>query len=248
MAQDALETTENDPLLSRPARASSKDDDADDDDDARTADGTLFSRQSAMISTIAESVDEFVSVCSEIIDDVIETFEGEIEDAKDGQNFFLEMSLVRNLSILPSDTVDTSQLVEMTRNPLPDIDYWEEMQEHEREDEQEGQMETLPTISEEKIYREELLERKRIQSFDAETKSTIQVAEMVPKDEPQTSASTSTPLSAYLLLASAVISLSSIGPLLDLQEGASSTMKVHWRTAATSVVLFPFAASSMIRE
>jgi drug/metabolite transporter (DMT)-like permease len=50
------------------------------------------------------------------------------------------------------------------------------------------------------------------------------------------------PLSAYLLLLSAVISLSSIGPLLKLQQDVTPTMKIVWRMAGTAILLLPLAA------
>jgi drug/metabolite transporter (DMT)-like permease len=50
------------------------------------------------------------------------------------------------------------------------------------------------------------------------------------------------PLSAYLLLLSAVISLSSIGPLLQLQQNVTPTMKIVWRMACTTILLLPLAA------
>eukprot|EP00429_Kryptoperidinium_foliaceum_P049431 CAMPEP_0176124172 /NCGR_PEP_ID=MMETSP0120_2-20121206/62596_1 /TAXON_ID=160619 /ORGANISM="Kryptoperidinium foliaceum, Strain CCMP 1326" /LENGTH=469 /DNA_ID=CAMNT_0017458925 /DNA_START=206 /DNA_END=1612 /DNA_ORIENTATION=+ len=54
--------------------------------------------------------------------------------------------------------------------------------------------------------------------------------------------STQVPAKAYFLLASAVVSLSSIAPLLDLQTGTSPTMKIVWRQAATAMLFFPFAS------
>ena len=54
-----------------------------------------------------------------------------------------------------------------------------------------------------------------------------------------------TPLTAYLLLASAVISLSAIGPLLEVQADATSTMKIIWRMLGTSILLFPFACHDL---
>ncbi len=51
----------------------------------------------------------------------------------------------------------------------------------------------------------------------------------------------STPISAYFLLLSAVVSLSSIGPLLVLQDNATPTMKIVWRMTGTSLLLIPFA-------
>jgi len=53
--------------------------------------------------------------------------------------------------------------------------------------------------------------------------------------------SSSIPLSAYVLLLSAIVAMSTVGPLLQLQDDASSTMKVVWRMAGTSFLLFPFA-------
>lgn len=55
------------------------------------------------------------------------------------------------------------------------------------------------------------------------------------------------PWSAYLLLLSAVVSLSAIGPFLELQGGTSQIMKVTWRTMGTSIMLLPLAISE-VRE
>jgi hypothetical protein len=57
----------------------------------------------------------------------------------------------------------------------------------------------------------------------------------------------SAPLSAYLLLLGAVISLAAIGPLLELQSDVSPTMKIVWRQAGTGILLFPLAALEVYR-
>ena len=57
-----------------------------------------------------------------------------------------------------------------------------------------------------------------------------------------------TPISAYFLLASAVVALSSIGPLLDLQQNVTPTMKIYWRMSATAMLLFPLAVVSIRTE
>ena len=49
------------------------------------------------------------------------------------------------------------------------------------------------------------------------------------------------PVSAYLLLLSAVLSLSAVGPLLQLQHDAPAILKVSWKAAGTALFLFPFA-------
>ena len=55
-------------------------------------------------------------------------------------------------------------------------------------------------------------------------------------------------LSAYLLLATAVISLSAIAPLLDLQNDVAPAMKLYWRQCATSMLLLPLAIHSICTE
>eukprot|EP00977_Amphora_coffeiformis_P001348 scaffold283_cov186-Amphora_coffeaeformis.AAC.6 len=56
------------------------------------------------------------------------------------------------------------------------------------------------------------------------------------------------PLVAYLLLISAVIGLSSIGPLLNLQCGVDPTMKIVWRNFSAAVALIPLVLLSVWRE
>ena len=61
-------------------------------------------------------------------------------------------------------------------------------------------------------------------------------------------AMTDIPFSAYLMLAMAVVGLSSIGPLLDLQDGVSATLKIIWRTQATAALLLPFVIYGVYEE
>jgi hypothetical protein len=56
------------------------------------------------------------------------------------------------------------------------------------------------------------------------------------------------PISAYFLLASAVFSLSAIGPLFKMQDGVEPTMKIFWRMTGTSLVLLPLALHSIHQE
>lgn len=61
-------------------------------------------------------------------------------------------------------------------------------------------------------------------------------------------ASTGIPFRAYLLLITAVVALSSIGPLLNLQEGVDPVMKIYWRMSGTALFLFPLALRSLYQE
>ncbi|GFH45763.1 hypothetical protein CTEN210_02237 [Chaetoceros tenuissimus] len=54
------------------------------------------------------------------------------------------------------------------------------------------------------------------------------------------------PLNAYLILGSAVVALSSIGPFLAAQKGVSGEMKIVWRFQGTAMMLGPFAIQEII--
>lgn len=149
--------------------------------------------------TIRESV---VEEYNEVKDALVE----EMVEADDGDNFFLEMSLARNLSILPGDVMNVAIA---------------------------GAEASHATA----------------QDTEAEEGFELPPADFLPLPPDQLpSGPLATPASAYFLLASAVIALSSIGPLLDLQEDCTPTMKVYWRMSATAMVLLPLAAYSVGKE
>lgn len=155
--------------------------------------------------TLVSIVEDASEAVAEEFQEVADAFIEELEDADEemDKTFLLEMTLTRNLSILPADMVDSAAMVpSMIPFPNPDC-------QAEDEETGEGDEETL-------------------------------------KDEDNEIEKA--PMSAYFLLASAVISLSSIGPLLDLQNDVSGTMKIYWRTTATALLLLPFAVSSICRE
>jgi drug/metabolite transporter (DMT)-like permease len=76
----------------------------------------------------------------------------------------------------------------------------------------------------------------------------METLDLITEAEAVVVAVVTTPLSAYLLLAMAVISLSAIGPLLEAQKDVNSTMKICWRQFATSCLLFPFAVVSVRKD
>mmetsp|Transcript_23940 Transcript_23940/g.58510 ORF Transcript_23940/g.58510 Transcript_23940/m.58510 type:complete len:429 (+) Transcript_23940:250-1536(+) len=86
---------------------------------------------------------------------------------------------------------------------------------------------------------------KKLKLLDQESLTLPSTVSDLKKDEATTSEPV--PLSAYFLLASAVISLSFIAPLLDLQD-ADPIMKIVWRQIATTMLLAVMAASTCIRE
>jgi len=85
--------------------------------------------------------------------------------------------------------------------------------------------------------------------FDIETAKSVETTtntdegenssdeEFSTKTTTTTGITTRTPFFAYVLLFTAVVSLSAIGPLLLLQEDASPTMKIIWRMMGASMLL-----------
>lgn len=67
--------------------------------------------------------------------------------------------------------------------------------------------------------------------------------EMVPSVEDE-NPEAAPPLSAYLILGSAVCALSSIGPFLAKQENVNPCMKIVWRFQGTVILLAPLAIRS----
>ncbi|KAL7578552.1 hypothetical protein ACA910_011610 [Epithemia clementina (nom. ined.)] len=56
------------------------------------------------------------------------------------------------------------------------------------------------------------------------------------------------PCSAYFLLLLAVMTLSSIGPLLQIQQGVDPVLKVAWRSMATVLMLLPLVVGVLCTE
>lgn len=230
---DQQQAIESDPLLShRQENGATEDDSSSVDSDHDENDNA--SQATSLLGTITENIEEFIDetfeVASTFVDNVVDelnevadAFAEELQDVgddKDSKHFFLEMNLTRNLSLLPGDMVDASNYVKESFAPLPDPDV------HKKEHVEQEHL-AMPTIDEGKAFLTEI-----------EVKETKRKEKEIP----------GIPLSAYFLLATAVFSLSSIGPLLDFQTGVGSTMKVFWRTSATSCVLLPFAIRSIVRD
>ncbi|KAL3935003.1 MAG: hypothetical protein SGBAC_009398 [Bacillariaceae sp.] len=97
-----------------------------------------------------------------------------------------------------------------------------------------------PTLSLFKLANDKKI--KLLEEGRAELTSTVSDLDKEATNPPET-----IPLSAYFLLASAVISLSFVAPLLDLQE-ADPIMKIVWRQIATTMLLAVCAALTLIKE
>lgn len=126
-----------------------------------------------------------------------------LDEVLEGDDFFLTMSLTKNLSLLPSRP-EVNQLVEEIQEDFGSL-------------------------------------RRNLSLLPSSRRQ-----QAAPKVEEEEDPEASPPLSAYLILGSAVCALSSIGPFLAKQVDVDATMKIVWRFQGTGFLLAPFAIHSMI--
>eukprot|EP00977_Amphora_coffeiformis_P015896 scaffold4786_cov198-Amphora_coffeaeformis.AAC.8 len=153
-----------------------------------------------VLATLMEgATDALHTVQDGVKDEIAEVqtaFADETMEENNESSYFLEMSLARAWSILPSDVPDVQNAVDKV---LGVVD--------------------APTPTDDNGK----------QGGGANTASKI-------------------PLHAYLLLALAVVSLSSIGPMLDLQQECSPIMKIYWRMSGTAMFLFPLCCVDLFQQ
>ena len=213
--------------------------DNDDDDDDELDHGNLFFKMTKRIqksirqslrsnggagSSIRAAAGEAREAIAEEYANVKEAWVDHLYEVADetNQDFFMDMNLVRNLSILPSQR-DIKQLKEAVTTPLRRRVRPSERQQAEAEAEAEGG--GYKTIE---------------SATDVDVDSAAGAQEHKPGG--------GVPLTAYLTLGSAVTALSSIGPFLAAQRNVEPTMKIVWRFQGTALLLAPFMIQSIIVE
>jgi drug/metabolite transporter (DMT)-like permease len=163
---------------------------------------TVYDAAEAAAETIAESVvdarEAVVDATVDEVHEIAETVLGELHKGEDDDRYFLDMALMRGLSVLPGEMQQAGERAQANME-----------------------------------HRVEL-------KLAAE-----QHCNVADISAQQVEAAIHIPLSAYLLLASAIISLSAIGPALQYQTGATSSMKIVWRQLATGLLLCPMAMRSV---
>lgn len=182
--------------------------------------GTVYVEEAgqAVVSEIGEVGEEFKANVVDETDSVFEAAVDEMVSHDDGDSFFLEMTLARSLSILPEDVMSIADTDLSTVIPPTEVGEGEG-----GHDESLGEV-SVPTLAgEDESY---------IRDFEGGVKNEftplIGSAETEKEEAEAKLRSPSKSIAAYILLASAVVSLSSIGPLLDMQQNCTPVMKIFW--------------------
>lgn len=194
----------------------------------------------------AEIAFEAVETLEHTAEEVKGVFVSELHDADESNDHFfvIDMNLTRGLSLLPGDVVDATEgHVDSFLSTM--------VAHHDQFAPTEGTATPQDVLRDENVKTSNLVST--ITTADAAINLTDGLEKLDELEEAdnqlkrRAEMSNSTPLSAYALLLSAVIALSSIGPLLAMQQNVSSaTLKITWRTTATALIVMPLAMRSLL--
>eukprot|EP00980_Cylindrotheca_fusiformis_P030959 scaffold25685_cov127-Cylindrotheca_fusiformis.AAC.1 len=218
-------------------------------------------------TTMLEKVEEFLETVSEAIVDELHNADTEEQD----KSFVLDMTMARSIAVLPSDIADAAlqyQPPPMGGGPSCSVQPYSACQ----------GLAIFPEVvvnSQDIEYMgHDILAKQHPSTFTPPPQATsyMEIGGSKPEDEQQQQHqqqdfSTSSwkkeeeeeddvsvqkphhiPISAYFLLAVAVICLSTTGPFFNLQHDVDAVMKIFWRTFCTNCFLLPLAIHGLMTE
>ena len=204
--------------------------------DAQTVAEVLASYADNVAEAMSEVADEVQQVVHDVAIDLQQTLEDIVapEDQVSANGETVQLAVARTTPYL-SNGVPSNQA---TVNPV----FLQEYRTFERNDTASlTDAETVETFS-----------LRGYDSLEKETRISIEspcdIEHHSKGGFPLTGETQETPLTAYLVLAAAVVGLSSIGPLLNVQFGVDDTIKTLWRNSATACALFPLALHSVFLD
>lgn len=184
-------------------------------------------RRDCIDTNPATALDHLLAFKQEFVTNPAQTFQDQVKSAQKGLqgDFFLEMGLTKNLSILPDkknvqDVADgfdkMTRALGMSRRKLSDDEVLSRPDSDDVTNNDDDNEETTP-LTDFSNGKKKLKKKKR-----------------------------KIPISAYVQLLFAVTALSSIGPFLDRLDRVSPPLRIVWRQQGTTLVLWPFALRSIL--
>jgi drug/metabolite transporter (DMT)-like permease len=211
-------------------------------------------------------------IAGDVYYDVGEALQSELQEADDGDKYFMEMQLVRNLSLLPSDLADAAAAINATEpdetthflrilpNRIPATDTVstyastgsDDDSYHFKGRDRHHQVENMRLLFDPPIENFAPPQPTGLSKYQSindtssdETNCNIEFDDIAKKAESaHTTTVIATPLFAYMLLATAIVCLSSIGPFYVMQKDCTQSMKLYWRMQATALFLLPASIHS----
>lgn len=203
------------------------DDDDDDNQTTQTAGTTILETVAEVFEEVQEAVTEWTEEVQERVADelheVADIASHKLHDADEGELTFLDMTITRGLSLLPGELQKVTEILQIK-------------------------------LAEDELLADTVEEGERVELVDAIKPASTELEEKLEEHKAAVTelashkTVTRPPLSAYLGLASAVVSLSAIGPLLAVQQHASGLLKIFWRMFGTSCLLLPLAVLDVRRD
>ena len=213
----------------------------------------------AAVVDVAQTIEDAAGgVQAALVEEMVEVKDAlltELQDADESQSkfFVMDMNLTRGLSLLPGDVADAAEGT--TDNFLQVILPSDAAAAVATTVDSSASQDTTNTAVSEYASDTDFSplltgDRKVLYSVDVNDGHETTTTTTTTSDSPDKAAPPlhgRIPVSAYLLLLSAILSLSSIGPLLNVQNDVDSTLKITWRKTCTSIMLLPLAARVFFR-
>jgi drug/metabolite transporter (DMT)-like permease len=248
---------------------------------SETETATTTTAVAATLEAIVEGVQDVfehalvvaTDIAGDVYYDVGEALQSELQEVDDGDKYFMEMQLVRNLSLLPSDLADAAAAINATEpdetthflrilpHGIPATDTVSTYAStgsdndsyHCNGHDRHHQVENMRLLFDPPIENfappQPTGLSVKYQSINdtsgEETNCNIEFDDIAKKvQSAHTTTVIATPLFAYTLLATAVVCLSSIGPFYVMQKDCTQSMKLYWRMQATALFLLPASIHS----
>lgn len=194
---------------------------------AKSSLSELFVSISGGLTTLAEDVVHQVEV-------VKGTFVEELERGDRGERFFLDMTMTRNLSVLPENITDfvheaVGPRRRRTTSSIMGVsgDFYQPLEQ--------VSTETTPLV------------HPFTKPLSTET-TPLEGLDVVAAAAAAAALERRLAFGRYAALLGAVLAVSSNGTALSLLDGVSPPLKLYWRMTATAAALFPFALRTIVLE
>ncbi|CAJ1937453.1 unnamed protein product [Cylindrotheca closterium] len=204
-----------------------------------------------IVETMQDVAGDFNEALVEEIQEIRDNFKDELlerDDQEEDRTFVMDMGMARNLGVLPSDIADAALLYEppaMACRVTPNAcnlfpDSVVHTLQHQHHDPTDGFGNLV--VSVEEYNNNHTIDPTNIRKTEIEN-------EMPKTESPsQPQHTTRTPLSAYLFLFVAIMSISATGPFFKVQEDVDAVMKIFWRNCATNVILLPLFVIGLAKD
>jgi drug/metabolite transporter (DMT)-like permease len=143
----------------------------------------------------------------------------------------MDMGIARNLGVLPSDIADAALLYEPPQAAC-----------------QIGVAPNACNLFPYDVVHNNIITPVQEMKPQSESEAPPEEKTTTSPEEKTKAPTTPPPISAYLFLLMAILSISATGPFFNVQHNVDAVMKIFWRNCATNVILLPMCIMGILDE